>query len=248
MKIIRLFPKTLIGLCFTVAAYGMVLGAGTAHAQTFVNGGFEADVWTVGWTNQGVSPDGWVTLSSGDAEWPGGVRNSANTTNSYTPFGNQFIALCARDCNGVYEGHSPPLGNISQAVSGFVVGARYRLDFQHAPENHNNPPSPEDSIVNVSIAGGTPASTDFSAQPLGGNFSLWKAQSLVFTANATTLTFTFAGVATIRSDVESGIDNISVTRIDSVPIPTLSVYGLLLVMLGIIIVVSLRRRASAKRQ
>jgi hypothetical protein len=239
MKSFRPFPKTVTGFCLTLLAYALFLGVGTAYAQTFVNGGFEDDTWTEGW-NESVSPTGWVTVT--DGEWPYGVHNGANTTEAYTPFGNQFIALCARDC-----GLTPPRDSISQAVSGFVVGEQYRLDFQQAAESHDNF-AEEDSVVNVSISGATPASADFSADSVaaGNYFADWKAQSLVFTANATTLTFTFVGVASEQNDVESGIDNISVSRINDTssgaPIPTLSAYGLLLAILVLLVVGVLRLR------
>jgi selenocysteine lyase/cysteine desulfurase len=132
-------------------------------------------------------------------------------------------------------------------VSGFVVGEQYRLDFQQAAESHDNF-AEEDSVVNVSISGATPASADFSADSVaaGNYFADWKAQSLVFTANATTLTFTFVGVASEQNDVESGIDNISVSRINDTssgaPIPTLSAYGLLLAILVLLVVGVLRLR------
>lgn len=245
MKLFRLYSKTLVGLCFIVAVYGLLLGAGTVYAQSFVNGGFEADAWTEGW-NANVSPTGWVAVTYGD-DWPYGVHNSADTTDSYTPFGDQFVALCARDCGLV-----PPRDSISQAVSGFTVGEQYRLDFQHAAESHDTFAS-ENSIIQVSISDATPASANFSADSVaaGNYFADWKAQSLVFTANATTLTFKFEGVASAESDVESGIDNISVSRVAAAPvnssIPTLSVYGLLLAILGLVVVAGVHLRSSTKR-
>jgi hypothetical protein len=128
-------------------------------------------------------------------------------------------------------------------VSGFVVGQQYRLNFQHTPEVHPGAGF-EESIVNVSIAGGTPASTNFSGVAAGGGyFSQWTAQSLEFTANATSLTFTFSGVdgVTDQSRTESGIDEVSVTALDSAPpsstsVPTLSFYGLVLAILGMLLV------------
>jgi hypothetical protein len=233
---------------FIVAISGLVFGVGSAYAApAFVNGGFEADTWTVGWTDS-VSPTGWVTVTDGD--WPQGVHNSADTTEAYTPFGTQFIALCARDC-----GLTPPRDYIWQTVSGFVIGEQYRLDFQQAAESHDTF-AEENSIVNVSIAGALPGTMDFSADSVaaGNYFADWKAQSMIFTAYATSLTFTFAGVATEQSDVESGIDNISVTAVvgaplaDSTPVPTLSVYGLVLAMLGLLLVAIHRFRALAKRR
>jgi hypothetical protein len=242
MKTFRTYSRSAITSCLSVAACALGLAATTAHAQSFVNGGFEADSWATG-SNAGASPTGWVTTLSGDGSWPYGVHNDGNTTQEHTPFGNQFIELCAKDCR-----NSPPVGSISQTVSGFVIGQQYRLDFQHAPEVHSNAPAGfEESIVNVSITGGTPASTNFSGNAVGGYFAQWTAQSLVFTANATSLTFTFTGVdgVTDQSRTESGIDQVSVTALGAAPtpptsspaaVPALSFYGAVLAILGMLLV------------
>lgn len=224
-----------------LVAGSIVFGVESAQAApAFVNGSFEADSWDEGWTAN-VTPTGWVTDVYSD--WPYGVHNSADTTNAYTPFGDQFIALCARDC-----GLTPPRDSISQTVSGFVIGAQYRIDFQQAAESHENF-ADENSIVNLSIEGATPASTDFSADSVaaGNYFADWKAQSLVFTANAATLTFKFVGVASVEADVESGLDNISLTQVnggDDSVISTMSEWGMviLLSLLALSAALTLRRR------
>lgn len=231
-------------MSFVVATSAFWLVPETAQAQTFVNGGFENDSWPAG-SNAGVSPTGWDTVHSGNGNWPYGVHNDTDPTEEHTPFGNQFIELCARDCDG-----NLPRGSISQTVSGFVVGEQYRLNFQQAPEHH--PGETEESYVNVSITGGTPASTDFSGAGVGGYFTEWKAQSLVFTANATTLTFTFSGVSNAFENTESGIDEISVTLLSAAggnaAIPTLPVYALAMSMLALLFIAIRRLRASATRQ
>jgi len=244
MSPFRHFSKVVFPVVYMAIACLMWLGSGIAQAQTFVNGGFESDSWPVGSTG-GLSPTGWTTVHSGSGNWPYAVRNDADLTEEHTPFGNQFIELCARDCDG-----NLPRGNISQTVAGFVVGEQYRLSFYQAPEHH--PGEIEESYVNVSIAGGTPASTDFSGVGFGGYFTEWKPQSLVFTANATSLTFTFSGVSNASNNTESGIDQISVTRFTgaggSTSILTLPVYALAILMLGLLIVAIRRLQASGARK
>jgi len=234
----------------------LALWAGAANAQTFVNGGFEDDSWPAGSTG-GLAPTGWAATHSGNGNWPYAVHNDGDATEEYTPFGNQFVELCAKDCRD-----SPPVGSISQTVSGFVVGQQYRLDFQHAPEVHPEAPAGfEESIVNVSITGGTPASTNFSGNAVGGYFAEWTPQSLVFTANATSLTFTFSGVdgVTDQSRTESGIDQVSVTALSSAPpppaptppgtaVPTLSFYGLVLAILALLLAAGRHFWMSSKRR
>ena len=241
--------------CCAVVTCGLGLWAGVANAQTFVNGGFEDDTWPVGST-AGQSPSGWTTTHSGNGNWPYVVHNDANVTEENTPFGSQFIELCAKDCRD-----SPPIGSVSQTVSGFVVGQQYLLEFQHAPEVHVEAPVGfEESVVNVSITGGTPSSTNFSGNAVGGYFAEWTLQSLEFTANATSLTFTFSGVdgVTDQSRTESGIDEVSVTPLSvpppppgassAAPIPTLSFYGLILVMLGLLVAAGRHFWVSSKRK
>jgi hypothetical protein len=95
---------------------------------------------------------------------------------------------------------------------------------------------------------------------VGGYFAEWTLQSLEFTANATSLTFTFSGVdgVTDESRTESGIDEVSVTPLSvpppppvtspTAPIPTLSFYGLILVMLGLLLAAGRYFWVSSKRK
>jgi hypothetical protein len=252
MNLPRPSSKSVVAIWLSVVALALCLTASSAQAQSFVNGGFEADSWAPGW-NSGQAPTGWTTAFSGNASWPYGTHNTADITEAYTPFGSQFVALCARDCSD-----DLPRGSIAQTVSGFVVGQQYRLTFQHAPEVHEEaPPGSEESIVNVSITGGTPASTDFSGNAVGGYFAEWTPQSLVFTANATSITFTFSGVANVDSNTESGIDEVSVAPVSSAPppaasrvtsVPTLSFYGLALTMLAMLLVAGRYLWRSSRRK
>jgi hypothetical protein len=208
----------------------LVLSAGFAQAvPILVNGGFETDPWAAGDTNH-ASPSGWVTVQSSDGRFVDGVHNTIDTTNEHTPFGNQFIILCAVDCFG------NTLGSVSQSVSGFVVGGLYRLDFAQSPEIDAQ--GHFDAIVGVTITGAASSTTNFSAISAGiagHSWADWKAQSLTFTADATTLNFQFAGATpdgpcAALCDIESGIDNISVTQLASVPEPA----SIALVGLGIL--------------
>jgi len=250
----QIIPQNLITRCLTIAACALGLWAGAASAQTFVNGGFEDDAWPQGSTG-GLAPSGWTTTHSGNGNWPYVVHNDANVTEENTPFGNQFVELCAKDCRD-----SPPRGSISQTVSGFVVGQQYRLSFQHAPEVHPEAEVGfEQSILNVSITNGTPASMDFSGNAVGGYFAEWTLQTMDFTANATSLTFTFSGVdgVTDQSRTESGIDEISITPLSvppppppspATPIPTLSFYGLVLILLGLVVAAGRYFWVSSRRR
>jgi hypothetical protein len=232
----------LAAVLLTVSGLAM-FGAGSAYAQpAFVNGSFETDAWAPGQVDQ-ITPSGWSAVQSTDSRFVQGSHNTANVNSYHTPYGNQFIVLCAEDCSG------GTLGNISQTVSGFTVGAQYTLTFAQSPEA--SAASGEDYIVNVTITGGGTLSQDFATGVYGtsGNsWADWKQQSWTFTANSPTLTFTFAGKIGPNLAIgyyESGIDNIQLSGGNgSAAVPTLSEWGLILLsgLLALGAVFALRRR------
>lgn len=195
----------------------LCVSAGVAHATPiFVNGGFETDVWASGQTPH-ASPFGWTTVQSSDSRFVDGIHNTSDTTFNFTPFGNQFIELCAIDCAASTR------GSVSQTLTGFTVGGTYQLNFEQSPEIDSQ--GSFDALVAVTIAGLSSSTSVFSAISVGvpgHSWADWKAQSLVFTADQGFLTFTFAGTTNTAGaiDIESGIDNISLTSTgSSVPEP-----------------------------
>ena len=115
-------------------------------APIFINGSFEDDAWSPGTTSH-VSPSGWSTVQSSGV-FVEGVHNTSNLTVLHTPFGEQFIILCARDCLG------GTLGSVSQTISGFQVNAQYNLSFAQSPEFGGSTGSNggiADTLVNVLI-------------------------------------------------------------------------------------------------
>jgi hypothetical protein len=219
-----------IVVCLTLAVAPAVANA----APAFVNGSFESDSWSTGSTNQ-VSPTGWVTVQATNDccgnRFIMGVHNDVSTTSYHTPYGNQFIVVCGDDCSG------GTYGSVSQTVSGFIPGQKYQLKFDQSPEFMDN------FYVDVTIAGSGTLNQVFNANNYSGNtWADWKPQSWSFTADSSTLTFTFAGHG---GGYESGIDNISLTQLGGVSsIPTLSQWGLILLSSLLVIgaVFTLRRR------
>ena len=218
----------------------LAFGAGSAYAApSFVNGGFETDDWSGGTVDQ-VSPiTGWTVVQSSDSRFVQGVRNTADTTESYTPYGNQFIILCAEDCEG------GTIGYVEQTISGFTVGHQYTLSFAHSPEDPD-----EHDLVKVTITGGGTLSQTFDAysNQSGHYWADWETQTWTFTANASTLTFRFEGAFVPNSDAnwESGIDNITLADASVASIPTLSEWGMIVLasLLGLGTIYTLRRQRS----
>jgi hypothetical protein len=228
--------KHVTAVLLTVGGVAL-FGAGSAYAQpAFVNGSFETDAWSPGTTDH-VTPSGWNAVQSSDERFVQGVHNTSDTAQQYTPYGNQFIELCAGDCLG------ETIGNVSQAVSGFTVGQQYTLSFAHSPES-----SGENDVVEVTIAGAGSLSQVFSSSDLGGYWSEWKTQSWTFTADSPTLTFTFAGTVINNNsgddNWESGIDNITLSGGATTAVPTLPEWGVMLLtgVLALVAFFTLRRR------
>jgi hypothetical protein len=224
-------------MCMTLA---LASAAAHAAAPVFVNGGFETDAWAAGETNH-ATPTGWTAVQSSDSRFVNGIHNTGSTTFDYTPFGTQFIELCAVDCQG------GTLGNVSQTLSGFVVGAQYQLDFEQSPETSG---AGFDHLVSVTIAGAGTTSQVFSANAAatpGYSWATWQHQTMTFTADSPTLTFTFAGVISTNgtTDVESGIDNITLKQLSAPSsIPTLSEWGMITLssLLALGTILTLRRK------
>ena len=209
-----------------IATTAVCLSAGIARAAPiFVNGGFESDAWIPGQTFH-VSPIGWSAVQSSDGRFIEGDHNTSDLTNHYTPYGDQFAILCAADCGAATR------GSLSQTLSGFTVGGQYRIDFAQSSEISSSGGN-FDALVNLSITGAGTSTTTFSAiaaaQP-GRSWADWQAQTLTFTADSTVLTFKFEGTAPgPKVDIESGLDNISLSELSVVPEPasfTLLLLGL----------------------
>ena len=229
-------------LATAVAVFGFTLG--TAHAgPILINGGFETDAWAAGSTSQ-VSPSGWTTVQSSDSRFVQGSHNTGSTTSVFTPFGNQFVVLCAADCTG-----SGTLGSISQTLSGFVLGGVYQLNFNQSPEVGGN--TVFDELVQASVTGIGTTSGIFNAGAgfgvAGQRFADWQADSLQFTADATTLTFKFQGALGSGSplSVESGIDNISIADLSVGTVPEPETNAMMLVGLGLLGFMARRRTQQA---
>ncbi len=241
MRNLRSLAKQVMAVCCTVIACGL----GTAHAQQFVNGGFETDSWTQPEVQQ-VTISGWNVVQA-SSRFVAGSHNDGDLTQYNTPYGSQFIILCAVDCAAGSR------GSISQTVSGFTVGAQYTLSFAQSPEVGG---TSYDHLVEVTIAGAGTQSQVFATNGFGTANSYWTewlTQTWTFTADSTSLTFTFAG--TVNSDgitdIESGIDNVSIVGgtgpVGPTAIPTMPIYGLVLMMVVLVYLGSRRLRASARR-
>lgn len=228
-------------LAVAVAVFGLTLG--TAHAAPIlINGGFEADAWLAGILHH-ASPSGWTTVQSSDNRFVEGNHNTGDNTNNFTPFGNQFVILCAADCKGA------TLGSISQTLSGFSVGGVYQLNFNQSPEVGGS--TGFDELVQASVTGIGTTSAIFNAGAgfgvAGNRWADWQADSLQFTADATTLTFKFQGALSSGSpeSIESGIDNISIADVrngGTAPEPRTN--AMILVGLGLLGFMARHRRIS----
>jgi hypothetical protein len=220
-------------MCLTLALAPAVANA----APAFVNGSFETDDWSGGTVYQVPTITGWTVVQSSDSRFVQGTRNTADTTNEHTPYGNQFIILCAEDCEG------GTIGYVEQTVSGFVVGNQYTLKFAQSAEGAN-----EHDLVKVTITGGGVLQQTFDAfsTQSGLYWADWKTQTMTFTANSSTLTFRFEGTFTPGSyaNWESGIDNVTLADASAASIPTLSEWGMIILssLLAVGTILTLRRK------
>jgi hypothetical protein len=230
--------RKLFVICLLMALAPVAANA----APSFVNSGFESDSWSVGTTDQ-ITPIGWNAIQSSDSRFIEGVHNTGSTTSQYTPYGLQFIELCAQDC------FNRTIGNVSQTISGFTPGNQYVLQFEHSPESTG-----EHDLVQVQIAGGGTISNVFDGYVSSGNggWSDWVHHTWTFTANSSTLTFTFSGYVDPNdgvSNYESGIDNITLSDAGAAPssIPTLTEWGTILLSillaLGAVFTLHCRRQS-----
>jgi len=114
----------------------------------------------------------------------------------------------------------------------------YQLSFEQSPEIDAQ--AAFDALVAVTIAGLSSSTNVFSAISVGvpgHTWADWKAQTLTFTADSSTLSFTFAGTTNTAGliDIESGIDNIGIAALTS-PTPepaSVILFGLGLSLFGL---------------
>lgn len=172
----------------------------------FQNDSFEADIWAPGWPFYHSTITGWTYNPNGGSG--GGIHQDADQHNfSWPADGNQYVVLDGFGSAG-YLGHA----NISQKVSGFIVGKRYQLSFWIASERHY-----ADSQISVTLTGGNPTGPTIRIAPHAtGNqlwFDYWERRTLDFSASASDVVFTFQHVNEIPHIASAvGLDKVCVTR------------------------------------
>ena len=171
----RTYLKTTITAnSFLVFACSLLLSAGSARAQTVINGGFELGVspgfGTTLFAEDSATIDGWI-VTSGSVDYTEGRWICAD--------GNRCI-----DMTGVSA------GTLAQTIGGFSVGRTYRLSFYMAANTEGGPAT---KSMSVSIGS---ASRIFSFDGTGhsGMKMGWSLRALDFTATNSTLTLAFTGL------------------------------------------------------
>ena len=191
-----------------------ILVAFSAEASPVViNGDFEATGSYPGWYTSmtAVNTPGWTIGSAGP--FPiiasnvgcGGTYGAGNV-------GCDFAVLGGGEVGGA--------GFISQTAAGFTVGGSYILSWLQASEFVAS------DIVNVQIIGAATLSQDFQTAPYNPTtlWDNWQAEAFPFIADATSLTFRFAGRGSsygaciaATDSCDPGVDAISLSDARSGP-------------------------------
>ena len=220
----RSFSRTVAGAACMLAMLA------PAHAVTpgvaFVNGSFN------GLPSNGSVPSGWTTLvASPDTV---DINNNAGSpfyafpvTPSASPDGGTWVGMATDNFNNFSE-------RFGQTVSGFTVGVSYTVSWfasnfgfgGAAPFGYTAP-----GRVEVLVNGSTIGVGSLLALQPG-----WVAESLVFTASATTLQLAFNTALGPRAYL--GIDGVGVAPTAAVPEPG----GVALMLVGLITLAMRRLR------
>ncbi len=234
-----------LGMSCTVLA----LLAGTAQAQ-IVNGSFELP----------VTDSAWRSLGNGSAAIPGWTVFGSSAVDSVVliqeilagaAFGN---ALAQQDSQGVgglqwldltgQGGFDTPNGGalgagVSQILNGLVPGSTYSLSFDVGAIGLQGANS---AAIQVSINGAALpslySSIGVDVAPAGPWANTWTSYALDFVAAAGPNVISFAGSSIGGATVSIGLDNVAL-------VPEPQSYALLAAGLGIVGLVTRRRRRTA---
>jgi hypothetical protein len=220
-------------LLLTVACLVGGTGRAAAGPITFVNPSFEqvvigspfkssnaADV--PGWTHTGVPGDALL--------WRTGYNDGSGTV-TVAGEGSQFVTMGG--------GYGPTgLGTWEQALTGFVVGESYTLDFMMVSEAFDGPftfPAASTMTIVVSLIGINTVSSNFTATNDVGNYwKDWESKSFSFVADSSNLTLRFA----YNGPYDVGLDNV---RINNVSQPVAEPATLWILALGLVAAARRRR-------
>jgi hypothetical protein len=133
---------------------------------------------------------------------------------SDSPFGlNPFGTAYGSGMDGIYwhwlGGFDTPGITTSQTLTGLTIGTTYAVDFIMASEFVSS------TSLNVSVDGGP--KTVFTAPPYNGTpyWDNWVPQEFQFTASATTATVTFDAVGLNQNDYDVGLDNVTLSEVQT---------------------------------
>lgn len=145
-----------------------------ASAQVVVNGSFE----------QGMDPGDSVLINAGDST---SINGWACTGGTVDYIGTHWVAAAGSRSIDL-SGHSA--GTLSQIISGFQLGATYRLSFDLAG-NPEGPPAIKNMQINIGSA-----SHNFSFDTTGHSDANmgWTLATMDFLATAPTLTLSFTSL------------------------------------------------------
>ena len=202
-----------------------LLGASTAQANLLTNGSFETGVFnppnndTVSLLVGSTQMTGWI-VTDGSLSWIG----AGNPFGLVAPDGSKMLDLTDYRDN-------PPYAGVSQTIA-TAIGAGYQLTFKLGSSAAYGQP-----VSLLASAGATQKL--FTSTGVGNN--LWEAESMTFTATATTTTIALRGVAGSQN---IGLDNVDLIQV-SAPVPepgSLAMMALGLAGLGLL---AAQRRRSA---
>lgn len=232
------------------AIAAMALSGAAQAANLVTNGGFEASSYShnyqfgAGFGGQGVT--GWTGLGGNHLQfyYRGGTQTSENATNQYGDpqgyFYPSFNALSSQGGNFVgLDGDTDYQGQISQTITGLVIGQQYELTFDWAAAQLINRAFDTTELYHVSF-GGQSFNTATLAVPSGG-FSGWKTVKHVFTATSVSQVLTFLSVGTPNGQPPiAALDGVSLTAV-----PEPATWALMLMGFGAVGLAA--RRQSRKR-
>jgi hypothetical protein len=189
-----------------------------AHADSIVNGSFEADSFNsgggyrLGLTGNDVT--GWFIPTS-DGTYPWGLQNSNSFGAGPTPYGNQWLVLGETGAGGP----SMVDRTIQQTMTGLTPGNTYTLSFAISSEGTGSGASCC-SVGQVSfLSGSSTAARDFTA-PASHYWSIWGTDSMNFLATNSSVTLQFKDLAVeFPSGNDLGLDNVSVRGLSATPLP-----------------------------
>ncbi len=193
----------------------LVFISNSASADLVVNGGFDGNNESGGWSAE-TSVPGWTLIGPDTATEIGtaGVYGLSSYTSPSNITYTQLVEL---------NGNQPD--TIQQTITGLIVGNQYNLSWAYGDRSGGG-----DTSTQVSF-GGALVANDFSNV---GHTNSWVTNSFLVTATATTENLVFAGISGTFGSPSYGnlITGVSLTPA-AVPIPaTIWLFGSALMGLG----------------